>query len=97
MINSLLKNLTCKQFVCRKLDGKWKYIYKYYFKVIHILVFTWHDICPLFMRLLLFTFIAGIDQMIFVKEHLWGTASAITKNTGLTNENICKIISKNIS
>ena len=68
-----------------------------------------HDICPLFMRLLLFTFIMGIDQMNFLEEHLWGTASVIKKNICLTkdsNKNIIgdsitasiqKIISKNIS
>ena len=68
-----------------------------------------HDIFPLFKKLFLFTFITGIVQMIFLEEHLWGTASAITANICLTkdwNENIIgasvtasigKIISKSIS
>ena len=50
----------------------------------------------------------GIDQMMFLEEHLWGTASAITTNICLTkdwNKNVAgasstasiwKIISKNI-
>ena len=60
------------------------------------------------MKSFLLTFITGIDQMIFLEEHLWETASAITKNICLTkdwNKNIIdastasiwKIISKNIS
>ena len=66
-----------------------------------------HDICLLFTKLFLFTFIMG--QMIFLEENLWATASAITTNICLTknwNKNIIgasitgrisKIISKNIS
>ena len=61
------------------------------------------------MKLFPFTFIAGIDQMIFLQKHMWGTASAITSNISLIkdrNKNIIgasitasiwKIISKNIS
>ena len=36
------------------------------------------------MKLSLLTFITGIDQMIFLEEQLWGTASAITTNICLT-------------
>ena len=42
------------------------------------------DICPLFMKLLLFTFI-NIDQMIFLEGHLLGNASANIKNIYLNN------------
>ena len=38
------------------------------------------------MKLLLFTFIAGIDQTIFIEEHQCGTASAITTNICLTKD-----------
>ena len=64
-----------------------------------------HDICQLFMKLFLFTFITSIDQMIFFQERLQGTASAITTNICLTKyiigasvtASIWKIVSKNIS
>ena len=36
------RNKILKQFVCKKIDFKWQYIYKYYFKVIYSLVFTCH-------------------------------------------------------
>ena len=42
------------------------------------------DICPLFLKLLLFPFIY-IDQMIFLEEHLWENTSAIKKNVYLNN------------
>ena len=57
------------------------------------------------MKVFLFT---AVDQMIFLKEHLWGTAFAITTNICLTkdlNKNIIgaliaasiwEIISKNV-
>ena len=38
-----------------------------------------HIIRPLFMKLLLFTFITGIDQMIFLEKHLWWTASELQR------------------
>ena len=61
------------------------------------------------MKLFLFIFITGIDQMIFLEEHLRGTVSAITANICLTkdcNKNITgasikariwKVFPKNIS
>ena len=36
--------------------------------------------------LFLFTFVTGIDQMIFLEEHLRGTASAITTNVCLNKD-----------
>ena len=45
-----------------------------------------HDICLLFITLFLFTDITAVDQMMFLEEHLWGTASAITKNICLTKD-----------
>ena len=45
-----------------------------------------HDIYLLFLTLLLFTDITAVDQMMFLEEHLWGTASAITKNICLTKD-----------
>ena len=55
------------------------------------------------MELFLLTFITRIDQMVFLEEHLWCTASAITKieikniiGASFTAD-IWKIISKNIS
>ena len=60
------------------------------------------------MKLFLFTFTTGIDQMTFLEEHLWETAAAIATGICLTkdrNKNIkCasiatsnqEIISKNI-
>ena len=36
------KNWTAIQYVSKKLESKWKFIYKCYFKVIHSLVITCH-------------------------------------------------------
>ena len=44
------------------------------------------DICPLFMKLFLFTFTTGIGQMIFFEKHLWGTASAAAMDICLTKD-----------
>ena len=38
------------------------------------------------MKLFLFSYVTGIDQMIFFEEHLWGTASAITTDICLTKD-----------
>ena len=43
-----------------------------------------HDIIPLFMKLFFCTFIRGIDQIIFLVEHLSRNASAITTNICFT-------------
>ena len=38
------------------------------------------------MKSFLFTFITGIDQTIFLEEHVWGTASAIAADICLTRD-----------
>ena len=48
------------------------------------------------MKPFLFAFITGIDQIIFLEEQLWGTASTITMNISLTKDRSKNIIGTSI-